>query len=90
MRIAEYTGIGSSSGNIFFHEIIDNIIPKLFPDINNIMGKNIEPIFKESTSKPYDFITDISKAKKQLGFNPKISIKEGIEKTIKNYIKNKW
>ena len=63
---------------------------ELIEIINNIMGKNIEPIFKESTSKPYDFITDISKAKKQLGFNPKISIKEGIEKTIKNYIKNKW
>jgi len=63
---------------------------ELIEIINNTMGKNIEPIFKESASKPYDFITDISKAKKQLGFNPKISIKEGIEKTTKNYIKNKW
>ena len=63
---------------------------ELIEIINNAMGKNIEPIFKESTSKTYDFITDISKAKKQLGFNPKVSIKEGIEKTISNYIKNKW
>jgi UDP-glucose 4-epimerase len=63
---------------------------ELIKIINDIMGKNIEPIFKESDSKPYDFITDISKAKKELGFKPKIKIEEGIKKTIKNYVKNGW
>lgn len=63
---------------------------ELIKIINDVMGKNIEPIFKESDSKPYDFITDISKAKKELGFKPKIKIEEGIEKTIKNYVKNGW
>ncbi|MCV0430398.1 NAD(P)-dependent oxidoreductase [Nitrosopumilus sp.] len=63
---------------------------ELIEIINNKMGKKIEPIFKETTVKPYDFITDISKAKSQLGFEPKIEIEEGIEKTIKNYLENKW
>lgn len=63
---------------------------ELIEMINKIMNKNIKPIFKEPNSKPYDFITDISKAKKELDFYPKISMKEGIEKTIKNYNENKW
>ena len=37
-----------------------------------------------------EFITDISKAKEELGFSPKIGIKEGIHRTINNYLQNPW
>lgn len=63
---------------------------ELIKIINKKMGKNIEPIFKESKTIPYDFVTDIKKAEEQLGFKPKVSIEEGIEKTIQNYQTNKW
>ena len=58
--------------------------------INEKMGKNVKPIFKKLDSKPYDFITDISKSEKELGFIPKTGIEEGIAKTIMNFKKNGW
>jgi len=57
--------------------------------INNELGKNIKPIFKKRTQPEYDFITDISKAKKELGFRPRVNIMEGLSKTIKRYYKTK-
>jgi len=63
---------------------------QLIEMINEAMNKKIQPVFKESKTSPYDFITDISKAEKELGFVPKIGIKEGIGKTIKNYLENPW
>ena len=63
---------------------------ELIQMINEKMGKNVKPIFKKLDSKPYDFITDISKAEKELGFIPKTGIDEGIEKTIVNFKKNGW
>ena len=63
---------------------------ELIKMINEKMGKNVKPEFKKLDSKPYDFITDISKAEKELGFIPKTGIEEGIEKTIMNFKKNGW
>jgi len=63
---------------------------ELIQMINEKMGKNVKPAFKKLDSKPYDFITDISKAEKELGFIPKTGIEEGIEKTIMNFKKNGW
>jgi len=58
--------------------------------INTKMNKKINPVFKESVAKPYDFITDISKSKKELGFVPKVRIEEGIEKTINRFKTTSW
>ena len=63
---------------------------ELIQMINEKMGKNVKPIFKKLDSKPYDFITDISKSEKELGFIPKTGIEEGIAKTIMNFKKNGW
>jgi UDP-glucose 4-epimerase len=63
---------------------------ELIQIINEELHKNIQPEFKESSTRPYDFITDISKAKEELGFSPKIRIKEGIHRTINNYLQNPW
>ena len=45
----------------------------------------IKPNFKNSENKEHSFVTNISKARSILQFNPKISIKQGIEKTIQKY-----
>ena len=63
---------------------------ELIQMINEKMGKNVKPAFKKLDSKPYDFITDISKAEKELGFIPKTGIEEGIEKTIMNFKRSGW
>jgi len=63
---------------------------ELIQIINEELHKNIQSEFKKSATKPYNFITDISKAKEELGFSPKIRIKEGIHRTINNYLQNPW
>jgi len=60
-------------------------ILELVSNINKYLQKDISPIF--GTNRPGDIPhsnADISKAKKMLGYDPKISFKEGILKTI-NY-----
>ncbi|MDA2922509.1 SDR family oxidoreductase [Patescibacteria group bacterium AH-259-L07] len=54
--------------------------------INQILGKNIKPVYEKS--RPGDIrhsLADISKAKKILGYEPKITIKQGLKKTIAWY-----
>jgi len=63
---------------------------ELIKTINEIMGKNIEPIFKETENSTYDLVTDISKAKKEIDFMPKIGIREGIKQTIERYHESGW
>ena len=58
--------------------------------INKKLQKTIEPIFKEAEEMQYDFITDISKAQKALGFEPKVGIERGLDMTIKKYLTNGW
>ena len=63
---------------------------ELIKIINKKMKKNILPNFKENDEPQYDFITDITKAKRKLQFYPKMSINDGIEDTIKKFYVNKW
>lgn len=58
--------------------------------INDKLGKSIKPILQDSTATSYDFIIDISKAKKDLRFIPKITIKQGLEKTVERFIDQGW
>lgn len=54
--------------------------------INDVLGKNIEPLFAEE--RPGDVkhsLADISKAKKLIDYEPKTNAKDGIRKTI-NYM----
>jgi len=63
---------------------------ELIEIINRKMNKKIQPNFKNIDDKQYDFVTDISKAEKELGFKPTISIEKGISKTIERFRKNPW
>lgn len=54
--------------------------------INEILGTNIEPIYEQE--RPGDIrhsVADIQKAKKDLGYEPRYSLKEGLKKTIEWY-----
>ena len=58
-------------------------INDLAKSIMNITGKKIKPIYKEPRSGDIRHsLADISKAKRKLGYVPKIEIKEGLEETI--------
>jgi UDP-glucose 4-epimerase len=78
----EKTGIFNIGGK----DMLSNL--EIIENINGIMNKKILPKFKKSTNPYYDFITDISKAKNELGFEPMMSIDNGIKNTIKKYNKN--
>jgi len=57
--------------------------------INEILGKNIKPIYTDP--RPGDVkhsLADISAAKKLLGFKPKVSFREGLQKAIDWYREN--
>jgi len=54
--------------------------------INQLLSKNIEAIYeKRRDGDVKHSLADISKAKKLLKFKPKVTIKKGLEKTIKWY-----
>lgn len=74
----ERSGIFNIGGN----ESISNL--KLIEIINEIMHKNIKPIFKEHSPET-DFVVDISLAEKELGFSSNINIREGLIRQI-----NEW
>ena len=57
--------------------------------INQILEKNIKPIYEKARLGDVKYsLADISKAKKLLSYKPKITIKEGLKKTIEWYKKN--
>jgi UDP-glucose 4-epimerase len=57
--------------------------------INEILGKTVKPIY--TAPRPGDVkhsLADITLAKKLIGFTPKISFRQGLEKAIDWYRKN--
>lgn len=58
--------------------------------INKKLGKSVKPVFQNRSAKVYDFIIDISKAKNDLQFVPKVGIEEGLEKTIERFNNQGW
>ena len=62
---------------------IRHTVLELVADINRISGKNIKPIFKDPRpGDPKHSWADISKAKKILKYEEKVSFMEGLERTI--------
>lgn len=65
-------------------------INALLSTINEIIGKNIEPIYEEKRMGDVrDSLADISKAKKLLGYNPSYDLRGGLEEAVewmKSYI----
>jgi len=62
-------------------------ILELLAILNRIFSKNLKPYFKEK--RPGEIkhsFADISKAKKELEYNPKVSLEKGLKKTIQWFI----
>ena len=63
---------------------------ELVEDINKILGKNIKPTFTPPRQGDVRYTwADISKAKKLLGFAPKVSFFDGLKKTVEWYQKGR-
>lgn len=61
----------------------------LVDGINSFFNKKIIPHFKEARKGEIKHsLADISKIKTMLGFNPSLNFKEGLDKTIKYFLKN--
>ena len=63
---------------------------ELIDMINQKFNKDITPKFENPQNKEYSFVTDISKAKNELKFEPKININEGISRTVESFLKCGW
>ena len=55
--------------------------------IIQLSGKNLRPIFRPSKKFPTKFIFDISKAQKELDYNPQTDIRDGLRKEYEWYKK---
>ncbi len=57
--------------------------------INEVLGKNIKPKYVENPIKNYVMHTlaDMTKSREVLGFRPKVSLEEGIERCVEHYSK---
>jgi UDP-N-acetylglucosamine 4-epimerase len=68
----------------------DNIsLNKLFAVLQELTGNSAKPVYREE--RPGDIkhsLADISLAKKMLGYNPGIKLKEGLEVTLQWFREN--
>ncbi len=61
----------------------DNTVLQLVEQINKILGKNIQPkLLPIRAGDVFRTCADISKIKKELGFNPTVNFEEGLSKTV--------
>jgi len=68
---------------------IETSLNGLYKKIAEILGKKAEPIYlPDRPGEQYRYSLDYSKAKRELGWEPTISIKEGLEKRIVYYQQN--
>lgn len=58
----------------------------LMTTIAGLMNKSIQPIYIPAVLEPTQTLGDITKARKLLGWEPKVGLKEGLERTIKGTI----
>ena len=71
--------------NIGGSDPISNL--ELIQTINEIMKKSIEPQYEKTNDDEFDFIVDITNARREIGFFPKTNMKTGLTAQIE-YKKN--
>jgi len=57
-------------------------INEIYSSISRIMRKKIKPLYIDAVFEPKETLGDIRKAKKLLGWEPKVELKEGLERTV--------
>jgi UDP-glucose 4-epimerase len=56
-------------------------------EINDILGTDVEPVFRESRSGDVKYsLADISKARKELGYEVRVSFRAGLERTVEHFL----
>ncbi len=68
-----------------------NPISKIVKIVKNITGSNIKPTYgqtKAAQTEPKNWVSDISKAKKMLGWQPKYNLEAGLKKNIEWFKNN--
>ncbi|MCF8464122.1 MAG: SDR family oxidoreductase [Flavobacteriales bacterium] len=64
-------------------------INQLYFDLKDLVGSEINPTYRAPRKGDVqDSLADISKAKAYLGYNPQVSIKDGLEVTLKWFAEN--
>lgn len=58
-------------------------ISSLYKTISTVLKSQMKPIHGQKVIEPYFTLADISKAKKLLKWKPKVTLKEGLERTIR-------
>jgi UDP-N-acetylglucosamine 4-epimerase len=73
--------------NIAFGE--KTTVNQLYFDLKDLVGSEVNPTYREPRKGDVqDSLADISKAKTYLGYNPQVSIKDGLEVTLTWFSKN--
>lgn len=62
-------------------------INKLFRMVCDLMGKKMEPFHGPPVYEPKMTLADISKAERLLGWKPKVSLEEGLKRTIEGTLR---
>jgi len=68
---------------------IETSLNNLYKKIAEILGKKVEPIYlSDRPGEQYRYSLDYSKAKKELGWEPRISMEEGLKRRVAYYQQN--
>ena len=61
-------------------------INNLYKEICSIMGKDVRPNYIPKVFEPSQTLADMSKVKRMFGWKPKVSLHEGLERTIRESV----
>ncbi|MCF8460124.1 MAG: SDR family oxidoreductase [Flavobacteriales bacterium] len=84
---SQVPGASNRVYNIAFGE--KTTVNQLYFDLKDLVGSEVNPTYRDPRKGDVqDSLADISKAKAYLGYNPQVSIKDGLEVTLKWFAAN--
>ena len=84
---SQVEGAAGKVYNIAFGE--RTTINELYFNLKNLVGSDVNPTYRDPRKGDVkDSLADISKAKAFLGYNPQVSIKDGLDVTLKWFAEN--
>ena len=84
---SQVEGAAGKVYNIAFGE--RTTINELYFNLKDLVGSDVNPTYRDPRKGDVkDSLADISKAKAFLGYNPRVSIKDGLDVTLKWFAEN--
>ncbi|MBP9153238.1 MAG: GDP-mannose 4,6-dehydratase, partial [Flavobacteriales bacterium] len=84
---SQVPGASNRVYNIAFGE--KTTVNQLYFDLKDLVGSEVNPTYRDPRKGDVqDSLADISKAQTYLGYNPQVSIKDGLEVTLKWFAAN--